>query len=58
MVTFIKTRNNKYNVEFINLRKFPGLGKVIQHIEEIIQSAKQTNALFEMTYSILYRSTI
>jgi hypothetical protein len=58
MVTFIKTGNNKYNVERINLRNFPGLDKVIQHTEEIIHSAKQTNALLELTYSILYRSTI
>jgi len=58
MVTFIKTGNNKYNVECINLRKFPDLDKVIQHTEEIIHSAKQTNALLELTYNILYRSKI
>jgi hypothetical protein len=47
MVTFIKTGNN--HVECIKLPKFPGLDKVIQHIEEIIHSAKQTNTLFELT---------
>jgi hypothetical protein len=50
--------NNKYNVECINLRKFPVLDRVIQHTEEVIPSSQQTNALFYLTSNILYGSTI
>ena len=50
--------NNKYNVECINLRKFPGLGRVIQHTEEIIHRAQQTTALFELTCRILWINNI
>ena len=37
---------------------FPDIVRVIQHTEEIIRSAQQTNAMFELTCSILYGSTI